>query len=155
MGNLTKLNSIPSIDNATLTFNSLGQLQVNPSGSPTVSSLTATTLSVSSSATVGTVNYSVENPNTAQNTLTGTTAGSIVWSQPMQGSALKLVILYASGYENTTTTAQSISFTKAFTNTPATLVNTTGMSITVSTTGITLPTSMTATASGWIIIAGY
>jgi len=134
MGNLTKLNSIPSIDNATLTFNSLGQLQINPSGSPTVSSL---------------------NPNTTQNTLTGTSAGSIVWSQPMQGSALKLVILYANGYENTTTTAQSITFTKAFTNTPAVLVNTTGMSITVSTTGVTLPTSMTATASGWIIIAGY
>jgi hypothetical protein len=134
MGNLTKLNSIPSIDNATLTFNSLGQLQINPSGSPTVSSL---------------------NPNTTQNTLTGTSAGSIVWSQPMQGSALKLVILYASGYENTTTTAQSITFTKAFTNTPAVLVNTTGMTITVSATGVTLPASMTAAATGWIIIAGY
>ena len=144
MGNLTKLNSIPSIDNATLTFNANGQLQINPSGSPTVSSLTATT-----------VNYSVENPNTTQNTLTGTSAGSIVWSQPLQGSALKLVILYANGYENTTTTAQTITFTKAFTNTPAVLVNTTGMSITVSTTGVTLPTSMTAAASGWIIIAGY
>ncbi len=83
MGNLTKLNSIPSIDNATLVFNASGQLQINPSGSPTVSSLTATT-----------VNYSVENPNTTQNTLTGTSAGSIVWSQPLQGSALKLVILY-------------------------------------------------------------
>jgi hypothetical protein len=144
MGNLTKLNSIPSIDNATLTFNASGQLQINPSGSPTVSSLTATT-----------VNYSVENPNTSQNTLTGTSAGSIVWSQPMQGSALKLVILYASGYENTTTTAQSITFTTAFTKTPATLVNTTGMSITVSATGVTLPASMTAAATGWIIIAGY
>ena len=149
MGNLTKLNQIPSIDNATLTFNSLGQLQVNPSGSPTVSSLTATTV------TSSTVNYSVENPNTTQNTLTGTTAGSIIWSQPLQGSALKLVVLYASGYENTTTTAQSITFTKAFTNTPATLVNTTGMSITVSATGVTLPASMTAAATGWIIIAGY
>jgi len=149
MGNLTKLNSIPSIDNATLTFNSLGQLQVNPSGSPTVSSLTATTV------TSSTVNYSVENPNTTQNTLTGTSAGSIIWSQPMQGSALKLVVLYASGYENTTTTAQSISFTKAFTNTPAVLVNTTGMSITVSATGVTLPASMTAAVTGWIIIAGY
>ena len=149
MGNLTKLNQIPSIDNATLTFNSLGQLQVNPSGSPTVSSLTATTV------TSSTVNYSVENPNTTQNTLTGTSAGSIVWSQPLQGSALKLVILYANGYENTTSTAQSITFTKAFTNTPATLVNTTGMSITVSTTGVTLPASMTAATTGWIIIAGY
>jgi len=155
MGNLTKLNQIPSIDNSTLVFNASGQLQINPSGSPTVSSLTATTLSVSSSATIGTVNYSVENPNTTQTTLTGTSAGSIVWSQPMQGSALKLVILYANGYENTTTTAQTITFTTAFTNTPAVIVNTTGMSITVSTTGVTLPTGMTAAATGWIIIAGY
>jgi len=155
MGNLTKLNQIPSIDNSTLVFNASGQLQINPSGSPTVSSLTATTLSVSSSATIGTVNYSVENPNTTQTTLTGTSAGSIVWSQPMQGSALKLVVMYANGYENTTTTAQTITFTTAFTNTPAVLVNTTGMTITVSTTGVTLPTGMTAAATGWIIIAGY
>ena len=139
MGNLTKLNQIPSIDNSTLVFNANGQLQINPSGSPTVSSLTATTL----------------NPNTTQNTLTGTSAGSIVWSQPLQGSALKLVVMYANGYENTTTTAQTITFTTAFTNTPAVLVNTTGMTITVSTTGVTLPTGMTAAATGWIIIAGY
>jgi len=144
MGTISKLDQIPPVDFSTLTYNSNGQLVINPSGSPTVSSLTATT-----------VNYSVENPNTTQNTLTGTSAGSIVWSQPLQGSALKLVILYANGYENTTTTAQSITFTKAFTNTPAVLVNTTGMSITVSTTGVTLPTGMTAAATGWIIIAGY
>ena len=144
MGTISKLDQVPPVDFSTLTFNSNGQLVINPSGSPTVSSLTATT-----------VNYSVENPNTSQNTLTGTSAGSIVWSQPLQGSALKLVILYASGYENTTTTAQSITFTKAFTNTPAVIVNTTGMSITVSTTGVTLPTGMTAAATGWIIIGGY
>jgi len=144
MGTISKLDQIPPVDFSTLTYNSNGQLVINPSGSPTVSSLTATT-----------VNYSVENPNTTQTTLTGTTAGSIVWSQPLQGSALKLVIMYANGYENTTTTAQSITFTKAFTNTPAVIVNTTGMTITVSTTGVTLPTGMTAAASGWIIIAGY
>ena len=144
MGTISKLDQVPPVDFSTLTFNSNGQLVINPSGSPTVSSLTATT-----------VNYSVENPNTSQTTLTGTSAGSIVWSQPLQGSALKLVILYASGYENTTTTAQSITFTKAFTNTPAVIVNTTGMSITVSTTSVTLPTSMTAAATGWIIIGGY
>jgi len=144
MGTISKLDQVPPVDFSTLTFNSNGQLVINPSGSPTVSSLTATT-----------VNYSVENPNTSQTTLTGTSAGSIVWSQPLQGSAFKLVILYASGYENTTTTAQSITFTKAFTNTPAVIVNTTGMSITVSTTGVTLPTGMTAAATGWIIIGGY
>jgi len=139
MGTISKLDQVPPVDFSTLTFNSNGQLVINPSGSPTVSSLTATTL----------------NPNTSQNTLTGTTAGSIIWSQPLQGSALKLVVMYANGYENTTTTAQSITFTKAFTNTPAVIVNTTGMSITVSTTGVTLPTSMTAAATGWIIIGGY
>ena len=144
MGTISKLDQIPPVDFSTLTYNANGQLVINPSGSPTVSSLTATT-----------VNYSVENPNTTQNTLTGTTAGSIIWSQPLQGSALKLVVMYANGYENTTTTAQTITFTKAFTNTPAVLVNTTGMSITVSTTGVTLPTGMTAAATGWIIIAGY
>jgi len=144
MGTISKLDQIPPVDFSTLTYNANGQLVINPSGSPTVSSLTATT-----------VNYSVENPNTTQNTLTGTTAGSIIWSQPLQGSALKLVAMYANGYENTTTTAQTITFTKAFTNTPAVLVNTTGMSITVSTTGVTLPTGMTAAATGWIIIAGY
>jgi len=149
VGTISKLDQIPPVDFSTLTFNSNGQLVINPSGSPTVSSLTATTV------TSSTVNYSVENPNTTQNTLTGTTAGSIIWSQPLQGSALKLVVLYASGYENTTTTAQSITFTKAFTNTPAVIVNTTGMSITVSTTGVTFPASMTAAASGWIIIGGY
>jgi len=149
MGTISKLDQIPPVDFSTLTYNSNGQLVINPSGSPTVSSLTATTV------TSSTVNYSVENPNTTQNTLTGTSAGSIIWSQPMQGSALKLVILYANGYENTTTTAQSITFTKAFTNTPAVIVNTTGMSITVSATGVTLPASMTAAASGWVIIGGY
>jgi len=144
MGTISKLDQVPPVDFSTLTFNASGQLVINPSGSPTISSLSATT-----------VNYSVENPNTSQNTLTGTTAGSIIWSQPLQGSALKLVILYASGYENTTSTAQSISFSKAFTNTPATLVNTTGMSITVSATGVTLPASMSAAETGWVIIAGY
>jgi len=139
MGTISKLDQVPPVDFSTLTFNSNGQLVINPSGSPTVSSLTATTL----------------NPNTSQNTLTGTTAGSIIWSQPLQGSALKLVVMYANGYENTTTTAQSITFTKAFTNTPAVIVNTTGMSITVSTTGVTLPASMTAAETGWIIIGGY
>jgi hypothetical protein len=144
MGTISKLDQVPPVDFSTLTFNASGQLVINPSGSPTVSSLSATTVS-----------YSVENPNTSQTTLTGTSAGSIIWSQPLQGSALKLVVLYASGYENTTTTAQSITFTKAFTNTPAVIVNTTGMSITVSTTGVTLPASMTAAATGWVIIAGY
>ena len=93
--------------------------------------------------------------NLTQTTLTGTTAGSIVWSQPEQGSAYKKFIGYANGYENTTATAQTITYPTAFTNTPIISSNSTGMTLSTSTSALTLPASMSATATGWIIIEGY
>jgi hypothetical protein len=93
--------------------------------------------------------------NLAQTTLTGTTAGSVVWSQPEQGSAYKKFVAFANGYENTTATAQTVTFSTAFTNTPIIIGNSTGMTITASTTTLTLPASMSTTASGMIIIEGY
>lgn len=97
----------------------------------------------------------VQENNAAQTTLTGTTAGSIVWSEPFQGSAYKKFIGYASGYENTTATAQTITFPTAFADTPIITGNNTGMALTASTTTLTLPASMSATASGFIIIEGF
>ena len=93
--------------------------------------------------------------NLTQTTLTGTTAGSVVWSQPEQGSAYKKFVAFANGYENTTATAQTITFSTAFTETPIILGNSTGMTLTASTTTLTLPASMSATATGMIIIEGY
>ncbi len=86
-------------------------------------------------------------------TLTGTTAGTITYSQPQSGVAKK-VVMYANGYENTTATAQTITYPTAFTNPAVITTNTTGMTLSTSTTALTLPTSMTAAASGVIIVEG-
>lgn len=87
-------------------------------------------------------------------TLTGTTAGSIVSTMPMQG-VYKKFVAYASGYENNTTTAQTITFPVAFSNPPVILTNTTGLSVTASTTTLTINAPNNTTAySGLIIVEG-
>ncbi len=91
-----------------------------------------------------------------QNTLTGTTAGSIVYSMPEQGSSYKKFIAYANGYENDTTTAQTITFPTAFTEPPVITTNTTGLTLSASTTTLTINApDNTTTYTGWIIIEGY
>ncbi|MEM3862179.1 MAG: hypothetical protein QW203_06850 [Thermoplasmatales archaeon] len=94
---------------------------------------------------------------TPQTTLTGTTAGTAIWSQPHGGtnSSIKKVIIYLNGYENTTTTAQTISFPYPFTYTPIITSQPSSFSATVTTTTLTLPTSMTAPVTGWVIIEGF
>ncbi len=93
--------------------------------------------------------------NTTQTTLAGSTAGSIVYSMPEQGSSYKKFIAYANGYENDTTTAQTITFPVAFTNAPAVVSAPSGLISSTSTTGITLTSGTTTTYTGWIIIEGY
>ena len=101
------------------------------------------------------IGTSIQLGTSTQTTLTGTTAGSIVWSQPFQSGSYKKFIGYASGYENTTATAQTITYPTAFTETPMILGNSTGMTLSTSTSALTLPASMSASATGWIIIEGY
>lgn len=100
--------------------------------------------------------------NTAQTTLTGTSAGSIVWSQMEQGTAYKRFAGYLNGYENTTTTAQTITFPTAFSFPPAIQARSSGstnstlsFAATASTTTLTLPASMTAAVTGWLLAEGY
>lgn len=110
---------------------------------PNVTSLgTLTGLTVSSGIKVS-----------SSSTLTGTTAGNIVYTQPAAGT-YKKIVLYANGYENTSATAQTITYPTAFTNTPAVVINTTGMTVTTTTTTLTLPASMGAAATGLIILEG-
>ena len=91
-----------------------------------------------------------------QSTLTGITAGSVVSSQPFQSGSYKKFIAYASGYKNTTIIAQTISFPTAFLNQPVITANNTGMSLSVSTSGLTLPSATgTSSFTGIIIIEGY
>jgi hypothetical protein len=102
-------------------------------------------------ATNGNVNIAA-----AQTTLSGATSGTVVWSQPFQGSSYKKFIAYFNAYENDTATNQTITFTTAFTQTPIIVSNSTGLTIstTASTVTITAPNNI-STFSGWLIIEGY
>jgi len=96
-----------------------------------------------------------QNTATPQSTLTGSTAGSITYSMPIAERAYKKFVAYANGYENDTTTAQTISFPVAFTNTPYVATAPSGLISSTTTTGITLASGTTTTYTGWIIIEGY
>jgi hypothetical protein len=87
-------------------------------------------------------------------TLSGTTAGNILWTMPFQG-VYKSFAAYANGYENNSTTNQTITFPVAFANTPVITTNTTGLSLSVSTTALTITApNNTTTYSGLIKIEG-
>ncbi len=85
-------------------------------------------------------------------TLAGTSAGSLDYSEPFIGDGYKKVIIYANGYENTTATAQVITFPVAFAHVPYTVENGTGMTVTVTASSITFPVSMAAVATDAFII---
>ncbi len=87
--------------------------------------------------------------------LSGTTAGALMYSQPFTGSGYKKVIIYADGYENTSATAQVITFPSPFSFMPYTIENGTGMTVTITVDSITFPEGMTAVATdGYIILEG-
>jgi len=88
-------------------------------------------------------------------TLSGTTAGSVISSMPDQGY-YKCFAAQAIGYENDTTTSQTINFPTAFANTPTITTNTTGLSLSVSTTELTINAPNNTTAyNGFIKIEGF
>lgn len=93
--------------------------------------------------------------NNADTTLSGTTSGTVSWNMPQQGSAKKYFRLYMNAYENTTATAQTITYPTAFSTATIVMGNNTGTTISTTLTTLTLPSSMSAAATGLIIIEGY
>ena len=84
----------------------------------------------------------------------GTTAGTVNMYMPQQGDG-KTVILTFNGYENDTTTNQTINFPVAFSVAPLVVGNNTGLTLTASTTGITITApDVTTTYSGTAAIMG-
>ncbi len=87
-------------------------------------------------------------------TLAGTTAGSVVSTMPFQGEYKKFVA-YVTGYENNTTTSQTITFPTPFASANTIALNTTGLTLSLSATQLTLDTpDSTEVFSGLIIIEG-
>lgn len=89
--------------------------------------------------------------STTQTTVSGSTSGTAVFSQPFNGIAYKRVIVYC----NTLLGTASYTFPTAFTNTP-TIISDNGPASSVVTTLNTTTVVITgATTTGFIIIEGY
>ena len=88
--------------------------------------------------------------------LTGSTAGSIVWSMPFQGPGYKKLLAYLDGYENDTTTAQAISYPTAFTEVPVISTNSASVpGVTTTATELSIDPNTTTAYTGWVIVEGY
>lgn len=116
-------------------------------GAATLSS----TLAVTDAVTAGGVN-----PNVTVNSLAGTTAGTVYYSQPFAGSGYKKVIVWFDGYEDDTTTGQSFNFPTAF-GTVANLVsNDSGLTLTASLTALSITApDATTVYSGVAVVEGW
>ena len=114
------------------------------------------TLAVTGNATVGgTLGVTGAINNTiATASLAGTTAGSIEYAMPDQGTVKKFAAAVL-GYENDTTTNQTITFPVAFVNPPGVTGNTSGLTVSASTTELTITAPDAVTVyNGVIVVEG-
>ena len=94
--------------------------------------------------------------NLFQQSVNGTTAGNIFINQVKYSTYYKKVMFAFNGYENDTTTNQTISYPMPFNTIASITSNTTGLTITASTSGITITApNSTTTYNGIVIIEGY
>ena len=101
----------------------------------------------------GTFGVPVKN-NSATKDVTGASAGSFTWVMPDQGSGKKTVLVYFDGYENDTTTAQTVTYPTAFTHTPA-IDNSAGVAgLSTDTTQLTINPDNTTKYTGWVKVWG-
>ena len=86
----------------------------------------------------------------------GTTAGTVINKLVAYSPQYKKLILYVNAYENDSTTNQTIDFPIAFASYAGASLNTTGLTISASTSGITITApDATTTYSGIVIVEGY
>jgi hypothetical protein len=96
----------------------------------------------------------IDTASRAQQVLSGTTAGTATYSQSGATPWDKRVVVYLAGYENTTATAQAITFLVPYNNAPAIMKDDTGGAA-VTAAVLTLPASMGSPVTGHIILEGY
>ena len=90
-----------------------------------------------------------------EGSLAGTTAGNVTYRQINLGG-VKIVILFFNGYENDTTTNQTITFPIAYSDTPEIVVgNSTLPTLSASTTALTITAPDSTTVyTGFALIIG-
>ena len=94
--------------------------------------------------------------NQLSNSTAGTTAGTVDMLLSEWRPLAKKAIITFSGYENDTTTDQTIDFPAPFSSYVVITGNSTGLTISASTTGITITApDSTTTYSGIVIVEGY
>lgn len=123
-----------------------------PTGNITV----AQSATITKSLTVdGTSTVQVVKSAVSSQSVTGTTAGSFTWVMPLQGSALKEVLIYFDGYENDTTTAQTVTYPTAFTDTPNIDNPSSVGGLSTDTTHLTINPDSTSKYTGWVKVWGF
>lgn len=116
-------------------------------GAATLSS----TLAVTDAVTAGGVN-----PNVTVNSLAGTTAGTVYYTQPFAGSGYKKVIVWFDGYEDDTTTGQSFNFPTAFGTVANIVSNDSGLTLTTSLTAVSITApDATTVYNGVAVVEGW
>jgi len=130
-----------------------GTTLINTNGTLSINLANANTWTATQ--TFATIVPSLVNISSATTSVTGTTAGSIIWDMPMQGSGYKKVVVYLNGYENATTTAQNITFPTAFTYAPNIYNPAAVPGVTASTTALSIDPDTTTVYTAWIFVEGF
>ncbi len=104
------------------------------------------------------INNTIINLSPSATTYSGTTAGTINGYLVFQAGAFTMIVFQFSGYENDTTTNQTINYPANYTfpHQAFILSNQTGLTITATTSNLTITSpDSTTTYSGMLIVMGY
>lgn len=113
--------------------------------------ITLTSAGATDTSLIGNVGF-----NDLINTTAGETAGTLYATYPEWGKAIKKMLVIVDSYENDTSTGQTLTYPFYFTYPPAVTVNTTGLTVSATTGGLTITApDNTTTYSGVIEIVGF